>query len=217
MSLISQQISNPFGITVFGSSLIRVPPDVAVLNFSVMRTRPTPQEAFEAVHEGTRTVRQYLAETEVDDVQSSRVTLSQKFSGDYKKREFIGYEAIVDFTVLVTNIELLETLLIGVVNAGVNSLGNVNMQTTQLKQLRARARQQAVAAAQEKAQLYCESANVTLGSVLHIEDVDPNQVLGGVGHSARAVPIEESEAPKAFDPGSISVRAAVLMSFSLNT
>lgn len=214
MSLLSQQINNPFGITVFGSALIRVSPDIAVLHFSVTHTQPTPKEAFDAVHKGTATVRKYLAEIGIEDVKSSQVTLSAQFGTDYK-REFVGYKANTGFTILVGDLEKLEDVLIGIVNAGVNHLGRIDMQTTQLKKVRAQARQQAVEAAYEKAELYCESANVTLGSPIHIEDVNPDQLFGRSGHIAREIPQQESEVPKAFDPGSIDVRAGVMMAFSI--
>lgn len=216
MAYVSQQISNPLGITVFGSTIIRVQPDVAVLNFSVTRTQPTPQEAFKAVHEGTTSVRQYLAEAAIKDVQSAQVQLSAEFQYIKNENKFLGYKAHTQFIVLLTDLDKLEETLIGIVSAGVNKLGSVDMQTTQLKEVRAQARRQAVVAAREKAELYCEAANVTLGAVLHIEDVNPDLLRGREGHHITEVPLEEMDTIQAFDPGSLAVKAAVMMSFAID-
>jgi uncharacterized protein YggE len=93
----------------------------------------------------------------------------------------------------------------------------VDMQTTQLKEVRARARRQAVLAAREKAELYCSAANVKLGAVLHIEDVNPNTLRGYEGHVQREMPVEDVGDLRAFDPGSIAVSAAVMLSFQIET
>ena len=217
MVSLRQQIDNPFGITAFGSAIIRVSPDIALLNFSVTRTHPTPKEAFDTVHEGATSVRRYLGTAEVDDVQSSHVGLSAEFRYDGTKQAFVGYKAVTRFRVLLKDLSKLEELLVGIVDAGVNSLGSVEMQTTQLKEIRARARRQAVVAAREKAELYCDAAGVKLGSVLHIEDVNPDSLRGYEGHAMREISLEDSGETQAFDPGSIAVNAAVLMAFALQS
>ena len=47
--------------------------------------------------------------------------------------------------------------------AGANELTSVTFQTTRLKEVRADARRRAVAAAREKAELYCSAAGVSAG------------------------------------------------------
>ncbi len=80
------------------------------------------------------------------------------------------------------------------------------------KELRAQARTAAVAAAREKAVLYTEAAGVRLGPVVHIQDVDSDQLQnvyrshgqgGGAGGDGD------------LSPGKISVSAGVLIGFSI--
>ena len=127
----------------------------------------------------------------------------------------MGYEARVAFNILLHELDRLEEILSGLVDAGVNQVGRFDFQTTRLKELRIQARQQAVAAAREKAEIYCAAAGVSIGPVLHIEDVNPDQLRGREGH-LQSEPQSEDTPPKAFDPGSIIVGGAVRMAFEID-
>ena len=55
-----QLIKTPFGINVFGSSMIRVEPDIVSLNFAVSRLQQKPKDAFQDVRKASHDVRKYL-------------------------------------------------------------------------------------------------------------------------------------------------------------
>ena len=61
----TQAIQNPLGVTVFGSAVLRVEPDIASLRFTVSRLEQHPKDAFAATHEAAQKVRDYLATTGV--------------------------------------------------------------------------------------------------------------------------------------------------------
>jgi uncharacterized protein YggE len=90
----TQLVQEPFGISVFGSSIIRVEPDVASLNFAVSRLEQHPRDAFRAVRDEAESVRAYLDQAEVEDVGSSRIALSQSFRHTTRGREFEGYPPV---------------------------------------------------------------------------------------------------------------------------
>lgn len=211
----TQLVQEPFGISVFGSSIIRVEPDVASLNFAVSRLEQHPRDAFRAARDGTESVRAYLDQAEVEDVGSSRIALSQSFRHTTRGREFEGYLARVAFHVLLHDLDRTEEILTGIVDAGANEIKAVEFQTSQLKEVRADARRRAVSAAREKAENYCKAAGVTLGPVIHIEDVNPTRLRGGEGHVTREVQLDDEAPPRAFDPGSIVVGGAVIIAFGL--
>jgi uncharacterized protein YggE len=80
------------------------------------------------------------------------------------------------------------------------------------KELRAQARAAAVAAAQDKAQLYAQAAGVRLGPVVHIKDIDSEQLQNNYrGHSRSATGSGEGD----LTPGRITVSAGVVLGFSL--
>jgi uncharacterized protein len=207
-----QMIQNPFGINVFGSSSIRVEPDIVSLSFGVSRLQQHPKDAFQEVRKAAQTVRKYLEQMKVDEVNTSRVTIDQTFQYTANEHKFRGYTAKVGFRVLLHQLDKMEDVLAGIVEAGVNELHNVDFQTTKLKEIRAEARRQAITAAREKAENYCNAASVALGKVLHIEDVNPDDMLRrGIGH-VEAGRLGQSQA---FDPGNITVNAAVIVAYRI--
>ena len=203
------------GVSAFGSALIRVAPDIASLNFSATRLQKTPSAAFKDTRAAAQMVRQFLTKSGVKDVQASRITLSQEWGYSNGVRRSEGYAAKASFNVLLDDLEQLETILAGVVEAGANQIDAVTFQSRQLKGLRARARQHAAAAALEKAEIYAAALGKGVGDVLHIEDVNPDQLRGHEGHVIREPDLDDDSPAKAFEPGSITVGAAVVVVFAL--
>jgi uncharacterized protein len=181
--ILSQQaIPTPFGVSVFGSATLRVAPDVAVIHFSVSQLKSHPKEAFAAVREEAKRVQTFLAGSQIKDAGSSQISLNEQFEYDGRAQKFAGYRTRIDFRVILPDLNRVEEILSGIVDAGANNIQSVSFQTTRLKQFRADARRQAIAAARDKAELYCQAAGVELGEIIHIEDVNPDQLRGREGH-----------------------------------
>ncbi len=211
-----QSIPNPFGINTFGSALMRVEPDIASLKFTVSRLEQQPEEAFQQARREAKAVSAYLSQANIKDFGSSRINLAQKFRYSGGENHFLGYSAQIAFHVLLHDLDRMEEVLIGVIEAGANEINSVEFQTSRLKELRAEVRRRAVEAAREKAQIYCGAAGVALGSVIHIEDINPDQLRGQEGHQLQEAQLDDEGELQAFNPGSISVGGAVLIAFELN-
>jgi uncharacterized protein len=213
-----QSIQHPSGISVFGSYVLRVEPDVALVTFAVAHTQTEPPAAFAATRKAVADIRAYLREADVApaDVQTSLVNLSAEHHGYGKERVFLGYEARMSLSVRLTDLRRFEDILAGVVQAGANQIQGIELQTTRLAELRAEARRGAFAAARRKAELYAEEARVRVGDVLHVEDVNPDSVRGRASHGADASTLEsEGDALQPSTPGSIQVQAAVQVAFAI--
>lgn len=199
------------GVKVFGSAVVRVAPDTALIAVAVSRTEQKPEAAFAEAREGAQGVTVYLHKAGFKDFGSLRVTLSQEFRYTNGENKFVGYQAKIEFNVVLREMDKVDAALSGLIAAGANTLTSVTFQTTRLKELRADARRRAVAAAREKAELYCVAAGVAVGAVLAIEDVNPETLTGrSEGHTYReAAPVDDAGEPGAIDPGAIAVGAAV--------
>jgi uncharacterized protein YggE len=199
------------GVKVFGSAVVRVAPDTASIVVAVSRVEQKPEAAFAKAREGAKGVTAYLHKTGIKEFGSSRVTLSQEFRYASGENKFIVYQAKIEFNVVLREMDMVDAVLSGLIAAGANILTSVTFQTTRLKELRAEARRRAVAAAREKAELYCGAARVAVGGVTAIEDVNPETLTGrSEGHTYReATPLDDASEPGAIDPGFITVGAAV--------
>ena len=203
-------------VKVFGSAVLRVEPDVASLEFSVGRKAKQPRDAFRETHQSAGAVRAYLARAGVGDVAASRITLVQTFEYSAGKQQPTGYLARVSFNLLLSNLDRLEDILVGVVEAGTNEIRSVEFRTTRLKEYRAEARRRAVASAREKAEVYCGAAGVALGPAIFVEDVHPEALRGtGEGNTSSEVGSDDAGLERALAPESIVVGAAVTMSFAI--
>lgn len=209
----------PAGVRVFGSAVLRVPPDTAAIAIGVSRLEVEPAAAFAKARDGARAVAAYLRNAGVSDFGSSRVTLSQETRYVNGEHRFAGYQARIGFEIILRDLDRTDALVAGLIGAGANDLTGITFQTTRLKELRADARRRAVAAAREKAELYCRAAGVEAGDVVAIEDVNPDSLAGrSEGHTYREpVPADDTGEPGAIDPHAITVGAAVYVVYRIGT
>ncbi|MET7368880.1 SIMPL domain-containing protein [Streptomyces sp. NPDC005566] len=208
----TQSIDAPWGVSVFGAASVEAAPDLARLRVAIEQTRNKPGEAFAATRTGVNRIREVLRGHGVPEaaVSTSRLNLSSQWSyGD--ERTFLGYECTASFVIELRELDILETVLIDVVDAGANQVKGVEFDVSTKKELRARARTAAVAAAREKAALYAEAADVRLGPVIHIKDVDSEQLQNYRSHGGQSGGGEGD-----LTPGRVSVSAGVVIGLSLS-
>jgi uncharacterized protein len=214
--IVQQAISTPFGITVFGSAIIRIVPDIASLTFGVARVGQHPRDAFRDAQEAAKKVRRFLSESKCGEFGTSRTMLSPEYKYSGGEQHFVGYCARIRFNILLHDLDRIESMLIGVVDAGANEVSNADFQTSRLKETRLEVRRRAISAAREKAENYCAAAGIKLGPIIHIEDVNPDTLLSNsTMHVARESQPDDFGKPEVFDPGSITVGAAVMTAYQI--
>ena len=108
----NQAIRQPFGITTFGSTVLRVEPDIAAISFAVSRTEKHPRDSFKAVRESSKQIVDYLQRADFkEETSSSRISLSQAWEYAGNNKKFVGYTARAGFYTLLYDLDQLETLL----------------------------------------------------------------------------------------------------------
>ncbi|QGQ23760.1 DUF541 domain-containing protein [Gimesia benthica] len=204
------------GIKVYGSAVLHAVPDTASITAGITRIESEPKEAFAAARTGAQAVRQYLKTCEISEVGTSRINLEEEWRHEGGIPRFIGYQAKLSYNIIVREIDRLEEIIVGLMDAGANKLGSVSFETTRLKELRREARIRAVQAARSKAEVYASAAGLNVGEVVAIEDVNPDILENGSSmHVRRVLNIEDAGDVGAVDPGAISVGAAVYILFHL--
>lgn len=207
-------IERPWGITAYGAASVKSMPDLVRARFRVIRVEQTPSDAFAAANDAVHQVRQALRRHAVPDsaVERSRLDMASSWSGYGPERKFLGYQCQAAFAVESANLDSVQQLLVDIVAAGANEIEAVDFDVVGKPDMRAEARRRAVAAARRKAELYAEAAEVRLGAVVHIEDVDPERAGAERhrGHGSGGAAAAEDLAP-----GHVLVSAAVILGFSI--
>ncbi|MEK8142016.1 SIMPL domain-containing protein [Streptomyces sp. M10(2022)] len=108
---------------MFGAASVDATPDLARLRVAIEQTRNKPGEAFAATRSGVNRIREVLRGHSVPEtaVSASRLNLSSSWSYG-GERTFLGYECTASFVIELHELDLLETVLIDVVDAGANQV-----------------------------------------------------------------------------------------------
>jgi uncharacterized protein len=213
----TRNYETPFGINVYGSAIIQTAPDFVVIRCSVSCVAPKPNDAFRTEKESVNILRHYLSSAKISAVSSSRTSLYQEFAFAAGIRKPIGYKARTDFRITLQDLDAVEEVLSGIIEAGVNEVASTDFQTSKLKELRAEARRQAFEAAREKAEVYSKAAGIKVGEVIHIEDLNPDLPANRDSHALSRGSSDGDDADsKTFEPGKIIIQAAVMVAFTID-
>src|SRR5215469_5594388 len=91
-------------VTVFGSSLIRVPPDRASVAIGVSRVEKEPTSAFASARKAAASVQKFLGKGQFGDFGSSRVTLTQELRYTQGQQKPIGYRARIGYSIMLRDL-----------------------------------------------------------------------------------------------------------------
>jgi uncharacterized protein YggE len=193
------QTAPPAMITVTGEATISVPPDMAQIEGGVASDAKTARDAIEANNAAMGKVLLALkgAGIEEKDFQTSRLSLQPQYAPNRGgTAPIVGYHASNRVTVRLRDITKVGNVIDTLVGAGANDIGGINFTVSGASKLLDTAREQAVADARRKAEIYAKAAGVTLGAPLSIaEEGSPGpmpfrKLSGGM---AAATPIAQGE------------------------
>ncbi|HXN66231.1 MAG TPA: SIMPL domain-containing protein [Bradyrhizobium sp.] len=175
------QTSLPPMITVSGEATVSAAPDQAQIEAGVASEAKTAREASEANNAAMSKVLLALKGAGIaeKDYQTSRLSLQPQYSPNRSgPSPVVGYRASNRVTVRVRDVARLASVIDVLVGAGANDIGGINFTVSNASKLLDGAREQAVADARRKAEIYAKAAGVTLGAPLSIsEEGAPGPVL----------------------------------------
>jgi uncharacterized protein YggE len=210
----TETIGRPWGISVFGAGSVRVEPQLVRVRLTVDVLKSTPEQAFQEAGAAVSRLRETLRRHGIPDtsVSGSRLKLASEYDGYGGDRTFLGYRCRASYAVETEALDDLQRLIVDAVDAGAHQIDEVEFDVHDKPALRDEARRRAVAAARRKAEVYTEAAGVSLGGVVHVQDVDSEshefrQYRGhGGGGGASAGDLA---------PGMVEVSAGVVLGFTL--
>jgi uncharacterized protein YggE len=188
-------------IIVTGDATISVPPDLARIEGGVSTEAKTAREAAEANNVAMGKVLLALRGAGIDekDVQTSRLSLQPQYTPNRPGPASVtGYLATNRVTVRLRDVTRVAAVVDTVVSAGANEIGGIGFSVANASMLLDGAREQAIADARRKAEIYARAAGVTLGAPISItEDTGspppmPFRKMSGLAASAPVAQGEET-------------------------
>ncbi|SOC85070.1 hypothetical protein SAMN05421890_3562 [Ensifer adhaerens] len=191
-------------ITVTGEGTVAAAPDMAIINFGVLKTAPTARQALDEANKALAEAISGLKSKGIEarDLQTSGFSVSPQF--DYSGKngaapKLTGYQVSNMLTVKVRDLAALGKTLDDAITDGINSGGSLSFANSKEKDLVAEARKAAVADAMAKARALTEAAGVSTGEILNIfEDSQvqppvPMVRMAMAKQSTDSVPVEAGE------------------------
>src|SRR3954451_823337 len=160
-------------ISVSGEAQVSVPPDRAEIDAGVSTEAKTAREASETNNAAMGKVLLALkgAGIEEQDFQTSRLSLQPQYAPNRSgPNAVVGYRADNRVTVKLRDVTKIAATIDLLVAAGANELGGINFMVSTASKLLDEAREQAIADARRKAEIYAKAAGVTLGSPVSISE-----------------------------------------------
>lgn len=201
-------------LTVTGTGEMAVVPDMARISLGVVQEAATAAEAVRAMSADMEKVMAHLNTAGIapEDIQTSglRIDMRQDYNQATGASKITGYLATTDVTVEVKALETLGSVLDGVVQDGANQMNGLTFDLQDRKPVLDDARRAAVADAREKASLFAEAADVTLGRIIHLTENgaggSPQPMMRMAMDSAESIPVAA---------GQITITANVTIDYAL--
>jgi len=164
----------PSAISVSGEATVSVAPDLAQIDAGVANDAKTAKEASDANNAAMGKVLLALKGAGIaeKDYQTSRLSLQPQY-GQNKSTgatPVVGFRASNRVTVKIRDVTKVAGIIDTLVGAGASDIGNISFEVTQSSKLLDGAREQAVADARRKAEVYAKATGVTLGAPLSISE-----------------------------------------------
>jgi len=199
-------------VTVTGEATVAVAPDTAMIRLGVSTQEKTAREASEANAKQMTAVLAAIKDTGVADrdIQTSRLSLQPQYDPNKSgTARLTGFQASNQVTVRIRDIDKLPTVLDRAITAGANEMSGIEFVVSEQSKLLDQARDDAIADARRKADLYAKAAGAKLGRVVSITEegsAPPPRPIQAL--RAGAVPIA---------PGEQTLRAIVTVSYELSS
>jgi uncharacterized protein YggE len=198
-------------VTVTGEATLGIAPDTAVIRIGVTSQEKTAREAGESNAKQMTSVLAAIKASGIAerDIQTSRLSLQPQYDPNKGgTARLTGFQATNQVTIKIRDIENLPAVLDRAIAAGANEMSGIEFVVSEQSKLLDQARDDAIADARRKAELFARAAGVRIGNVISIseEGPAPPQPRPMQAVRAGAVPVA---------PGEQTLRAIVTVSYEL--
>ncbi|HNP32582.1 MAG TPA: SIMPL domain-containing protein [Flavobacterium sp.] len=156
-------------ISVTGEGKVKVTPDQVVINVGFQNTGKDAKEVKNLNDEVVDKVIRFLKKSGIPatDYKTNNVSLYKTY--DYDKKKY-NFQANQSLTILLKDLSKYDDIMMGLNDAGVNSISGVEFKSSKMEDYEREARKKAILDAKQKAQDYVSVLNQKIGKALLITD-----------------------------------------------
>ncbi len=213
-------------ISVEGSATITVAPDVANVSFDLSTKERTPAAAKEANDAMLSRLNEILKKYDIQqkELKMNYINIRPYYEYNGNRSDIAGYTAQKMITVKIKKIEEYNSFIDDLLKIGVSNVNSVEFSIEDVKSAKDEAREKALQAAREKAELYSKLAGKTIVDVLEISEHEASMRYNGLSNYRSNIMTKQGMASSAEDAGgesmqeemgSISVNASIVVAFSM--
>ncbi len=156
-------------INVSGDGKIKITPDKVRVNFGVQNFGSSASEVKKLNDETVDKVLKFIKKFEIpaSDYQTTSVSLNKNYDYDKKKYNFQASQSI---TIILKDITKYDSLMMGLMDNGVNNITDVEFSSSKIEEYKTAARKDAIKDAKHKAEDYVSVLGQKVGKALLITD-----------------------------------------------
>lgn len=201
------------GIRVSGKATISVVPDQATFTFAIEGRGEKLASLKQDIDSRTAALLRLCRSLGIDNKKLTATEVSIRPQYNYQNRAFVGYTVSRTVNVVLTDLGNYSALVSGAIAAGITTIRNITVDSSDRDRLQRDALDAAVRDAHDKAQILAQGAGVKLGKVLSIAEA-------GVPVENTSYRLLQTEAMPAgnaavVEPGEISITALVTVVYAL--
>jgi len=211
----SQEQKSVPQISVSGEGKITVKPDLVIINFGIENTGNDAMEVKKNNDQTVDKVLRYIKNIgiEVSDFQTINVSLNRNY--DYDKKKYF-YQASQSITINLKDISIYDSLMLGLVDNGINNISNVEFKSSKIEEYKSEARKLAIKDAKHKAEDYVFVLNQKIGKAILINDTSQTYFPRPMYKSTILASMADVSTPKeTLATGEIDVTSNVSVTFIL--
>jgi len=199
------------GIHVLGHGEIRVEPDMARLSMAVTLVDKNVLKAKKIVDTAVLAVLEVAKKLDIaeEDVTATQLQVSAQYNYENNKHELVGYETTRSVSIVLRKLNKLDALLTGCIEAGVNQVDRIELQSSKEKALKDQALKLAIENAKQLAVSTAAGFDAKVGKVQKIA-----AERGPIAMSL-STPVEGLAAVN-YKPGKIEISADIDVIFQLD-
>ena len=156
-------------ISVTGEGKVKITPDQVVINVGFQNTGKDAKEVKNLNDEVVDKVIKFLKKSGIPatDYKTNNVSLYKNY--DYEKKKY-NFQASQSLTILLKDLSKYDDVMMGLNDAGVNSINGVEFKSSKMEDYEREARKNAILNAKQKAQDYVSVLGQKVGKAVLITD-----------------------------------------------